>query len=578
MAIDLDAGIIDQRVRGLVEIYGARLALRGKDDPARRASNAFCALCVTTLLDLDLDEAVAALTDGGEDGGIDAIHVAGLRDERPLVTLFQAKYEQKTLEGRHAFPASEVPKLIETLRTIFDPGKPLTKMKDIEVVVEEIRSRMREGAIPVVRVVLCNNGPRWGADGDARIAAAGFGDEEVQWLHLNHRRLVSLLRAQKSIDTMLDFDGAAHHEDVSFRRVFVGKVPVATIAELMNAHGDGLLDRNIRRFLGMSNRVNSRIAQTLRSPEDRPNFYFYNNGLTMICRKLSFSSLRQAHFQVKAEGLQIINGGQTCKTIQQVLGESFDHEEYANTFVMVRLYQLDDADSRFGHAITYATNDQTPIELQDLRANDELQQRLVLDLEQLGHVYKTKRDNQPADANTITSTRAAIAVLTVLRRQPHLARFAESRLFDSYYQRIFTKDLNGAQVVLSTRVFADVEEAVAVGARAEHAVVFLPYATHYVAMLCGDLLLGRELTVPRAQGSRREPIDHRNLPTLLREWSERGGELVGRALMLIAMSLDRLGIDQSASLQRVAAQFRRADLLDALGQVTAQLSLEETSE
>lgn len=221
MPTDLDAGIIDQRVRGLVEIYGARLALRGKDDPARRASNAFCALCVATLLDLDLDEAVTSLTDSGEDGGIDAIHVSNLRDDQPSVTLFQAKYEQKTLEGRHAFPASEIPKLIETIRTIFDPGKPLAKMRDIEVVVEEIRSRMREGAIPVVRVVLCNNGPRWGADGDARIAAAGFGDEEVQWQHLNHRRLVSFLRAQKSIDTMLDFDGAAHHEDVSFRRVFV---------------------------------------------------------------------------------------------------------------------------------------------------------------------------------------------------------------------------------------------------------------------------------------------------------------------------------------------------------------------
>lgn len=548
MATDLDAGAIDQRVRGLVEIYGARLALRGKDDSERRASNAFCALSVATLLDLDLDEAVAALTDGGEDGGVDALHVANLRGDRPLVTLFQAKYEQKTLAGRHAFPASEIPKLIETIRTIFDPNKALSRMKDIEAPVEEIRSRMREGAIPVVRVVLCNNGPRWGADGDDRIEAAGFDAEEVQWQHFNHRLLVSLLRAQKSIDAMLDFDGAAHHEDVSFRRVFVGKVPVASIAELMNAHGDGLLDRNIRRFLGVSNRVNSRIAHTLLSPEDRSNFYFYNNGLTMICRKLSFSSLRQAHFQVKVEGLQIINGGQTCKTIQQVLGESFDREEYSNAFVMVRLYQLDDADEQFGHAITYATNDQTPIELQDLRSNDEIQQRLALDLEQLGYTYKTKRDNQPSTEITITSKQAAIAVLTVLRRQPHVARFAESRLFDTYYRRIFTKDLNGAQIVLATRIFADVEVMLAGEAARE---VFLPYATHYVAMISGELLrLGsKSLAEGRA-------VDHRNLVSLLEEWSNERVQLVGSAIALTDASLRTLGIDESTSLQRVAAQFR----------------------
>lgn len=558
MATELDAGIIDQRVRGLVEAYGARLAQRGKDDPGRRASNAFCALCVATLLDLELDEAVATVTDGGEDGGIDAIHVSNLRDDRPLVTLFQAKYEQKNLEGRHAFPASEIPKLIETIRTIFDPGKPLAKMRDIEAVVEEIRSRMREGAIPVVRVVLCNNGPRWGADGDARIAAAGFGDEEVSWQHLDHRRLVALLRAQKSIDAMLDFDGAAHHEDVSFRRVFVGKVPVTTIAELMSTHGDGLLDRNIRRFLGVSNRVNSRIAQTLLSPEDRPNFYFYNNGITMICRKLSFSSLRQAHFQVKVEGLQIINGGQTCKTIAQVLGEGFDREAYASTFVMVRLYQLDDADEQVGHAITYATNDQTPIELQDLRANDEIQQRLALDLAQHGYTYKTKRDNQPGTETTITSKQAAVAVLTVLRRKPHLARFAESRLFDAYYRQIFTKDLNGAQVVLATRILTDVEAMLASTAKQA---AFWPYASHYVAMVSGELLRGG--ASPLVKG---EAVDHRNLPSLLRAWADERVQLVGSALALVESSLRKLGVDGQSSLQRVAAQFRRADLLDEITQ------------
>lgn len=559
MATDLDAGIVDQRVRGLVEIYGARLALRGKDDPQRRASNAFCALCVSTLLDVDLDEAVATLTDGGEDGGVDAIAVAGLRDDQPLVTLFQAKYEQKTLAGRGAFPASEIPKLIETIRTIFDPDKPLSKMRDIEAVVEEVRSRMREGAIPTIRVVLCNNGPRWGPDGDARIDAAGFATDEVQWQHLDHRRLVSLFRSQKSIDTILDFHGAAHHEDLSFRRVFVGKVPVAAIAELMSTHGDLLLDRNIRRFLGMANRVNSRIAETLRSPEERPNFYFYNNGLTMICRRLSFSSIRQSNFQVKVEGLQIINGGQTCKTIEQVLGELANHDEYADTFVMVRLYQLDEDDGPLGHAITYATNNQTPVELQDLRANDEVQQRLALDLAELGYSYKTKRDNQPADEQTITSTQAAIAVLTVWRRQPHLARFAESRLFDHYYSRIFTKRLNGAQIVLATKIFDDVEQMLG-ALRVEKP--FLPYATHYIAMACGTQLLMGYAHGPFEANV--DAIDHRSLSSLLQAWSEHQVRLVGAAQVLIGASLAKLGVDESSSLQRVAAQFRRPDLLDSI--------------
>lgn len=245
---------------------------------------------------------------------------------------------------------------------------------------------------------------------------------------------------------------------------------------------------------------------------------------------------------------------------------------------MVRLYQLDDADTPFGHAITYATNDQTPIELQDLRANDELQQRLVLDLEELGYTYKTKRDNQPADEKTITSTRAAIAVLTVLRRLPHLARFAESRLFGTYYRRIFTNNLNGAQVVLATRIFADVERALAVLAKTSDRLVFLPYAAHHVAMLCGDLLLRPDSASPHAAHARRPFVDHRNLPFYLQEWSKNTAEIMEKATALIERALERLGIDESTNLQRVAAQFRRADLLDELLQMTDQLTLQDTND
>jgi hypothetical protein len=237
---------------------------------------------------------------------------------------------------------------------------------------------------------------------------------------------------------------------------------------------------------------------------------------------------------------------------------------------MVRLYQLDDGDGLVVPAITYATNHQTPIELQDLRSNDEIQQRLVLDLGQLGYTYKTKRDNQPGTESTITSKQAAIAVLTVLRRQPHVARFAESRLFDTYYRRIFTKDLNGAQVVLATRIFADVQEMLASHPTPKP---FLPYATHYAAMVCGEMM--RWVSESRPEG---KVIDHRNLSSQLEEWARERPRLVGMAVAIIETALESLGIDAGASLQRVSAQFRRADLIDPIIQsIRERLATRETS-
>ncbi len=96
--MDSYAGIVEQWVRRITDEYGARLAARGVDNEARRKSNAFCALCVASLLDLDEAKAVDCLTDGGEDGGIDAIHVGE--------TLHRAQRRRKT-GGRQSETASQ---------------------------------------------------------------------------------------------------------------------------------------------------------------------------------------------------------------------------------------------------------------------------------------------------------------------------------------------------------------------------------------------------------------------------------------------------------------------------------------
>lgn len=42
----------------------------------------------------------------------------------------------------------------------------------------------------------------------------------------------------------------------------------------------------------------------------------------MICKKFSHNALASENWQVKVEDLQIINGGQTAKTIQETLSEN----------------------------------------------------------------------------------------------------------------------------------------------------------------------------------------------------------------------------------------------------------------
>ena len=63
------------------------------------------------------------------------------------------------------------------------------------------------------------------------------------------------------------------------------------------------------------------------------NFYFFNNGITMICRKFRHNALQGESYQLKVEGIQIINGGQTCKTIQQTVNDST--QDFSGVYVFV---------------------------------------------------------------------------------------------------------------------------------------------------------------------------------------------------------------------------------------------------
>ena len=148
----------------------------------------------------------------------------------------------------------------------------------------------------------------------------------------------------------------------------VARSPRARGAPL--ALGDGPypgLQRNIRRYLGLNeNRVNADIHRTLTDPENCENFYFFNNGITIICKSFRYNALQGADFQLKLENMQVINGGQTCKTIQQALNSHESLPGYQNTYVMVRVYELADDDQGFVTDITYATNSQNPVDLREI--------------------------------------------------------------------------------------------------------------------------------------------------------------------------------------------------------------------
>lgn len=553
--MDINASIIDQRITGIVT-ENTTLLPAGNEEKLR--SSAFVLLCMSTALELNLEEASELLTEGGNDAGVDGMHIGEVDDGEFTVTLFQGKYKHKDLEGSSNFPENAVQKAVNTVATLFDPSKKIELNPLIAPKVEEIRSLVRDGYIPNVRFMLCNNGIKWNEIAQGWIDRSGLPSTQVSWVHFNHDSIVDILRKTKSVDDSLRFTGQAVVEDFNFRRVLIGKVQVSEIAELFNRHHDFLLERNIRRYLGLhSNRVNSSIYETLRNDQKRTNFYFFNNGITIICKKFRHNALQGANYQVKLENLQVINGGQTCKTIQQTLAGFTEMEKFENTYVLVRVYELADDDQGFVQDITYATNSQNPVDLKDLRSNDDIQRQLEIGMKDLGYIYKRQRDDSVSSTpNIIASAVVAESVLAIWRMSPHQAKFRRNELFGVLYEEIFTK-LNASQAILAVLIFRFVEN------QRKKAVVgqdpdYIPYASHYIAMLVGVVLLGKS----SIKGP--EDITHRNFYEILTTFEKLQSEIYDIVVKSITNGLKNLYGDRTVSLQQLSATFRRGDLLEYL--------------
>lgn len=549
----LAAQIIDQRVSGIVEEQGNMFheRLRAYDEE-RKQSLAFVFLVAKTVLDLDDEAALDGIVDGGNDFGVDALYGEPLDNGEIQVFLIQGKYKRK-LKGDSAFPETGVAKLIEAASVLFDPEKKITLNPRLRERVEEFRSFVREGAIPQVISVAANNGTRWSREAQERIdnASKRFG-RQIEWRHAGSVELLELMQAENPISATLQLSGQAMVENFGFRRALVGRMRVAELARLANDHGDSLFEKNIRRYLGLDgNRVNEAIAATLREKQEQSYFYFYNNGITITCSQFRHNALQDQNWQVKLADLQIVNGGQTTRTVQEIDGETGS----GSAEVLVRIYELQSGDDDFVEAITYATNSQNPVDLRDLKANDQRQKNLATSIQELGYAYRAKRENRPVSSKEFTSAVVAEAVLAVWRRRPHQARFRSREHFGALYDTIFTNDLNGAQAVTAALLLRQAENRRK--RRSEGAPDFLAYGSRFVAMLMGHYLL-RDMDIFLGK------LDHRNFPQVL-ELIDKNSELYMRdAEKRISEELEPLFETRERTLQRLSATFRRADLVESL--------------
>ena len=177
-----------------------------------------------------------------------------------------------------------------------------------------------------------------------------------------------------------------------------------------------IFDKNIREYLG-STVVNKKIIDTLTNKEDRVNFFYYNNGITLICKEMSTIKTVKSNFnrnaQFSVKNPQIVNGCQTVNSIYEVL-KNVDpnslEEDFKDTFVMLKVLQIDsknDYEKELYENIVKFNNSQNSIDEKTFVSNNSMFLRFQREFEKRGFLLLIKQ----SDKNTYKNKYKSISTL-----------------------------------------------------------------------------------------------------------------------------------------------------------------------
>lgn len=210
-------------------------------------------------------------------------------------------------------------------------------------------------------------------------------------------------------------------------------ISAKSLQDLQNRRRNGLLGLNLRYHV-KNKKVDSAIQKTISS--DSANFWYKNNGIVIVCEDYIIDGK-----EVKLTNFSIVNGGQTTTMIGSV--DIPDTDFFVQCKIVKTKGSTPYEKDKFIHSIAEATNSQKPIKDADIRANGPEQLRLTGRLKKKGVYYITKRGDkvpkqykEPYQFATLEQV-GKISLASVLQ-MPGTARSNSIRMYkDEYYYPIF---------------------------------------------------------------------------------------------------------------------------------------------
>lgn len=160
----------------------------------------------------------------------------------------------------------------------------------------------------------------------------------------------------------------------------VTSVKANSLKPIIEEKKELVLALNVRYYKG-ENEINTKIKDEYQKG-DKSNFWTLNNGINAICEDYKLIGGK-----LKIKNFQIVNGGQTVKTLSRLVMDLPD-----NVQILMRLTKITDKKriSKISMAIAIASNSQNAISSRDLHFGDRIQRHIYEMLDDKGIFYDKK--------------------------------------------------------------------------------------------------------------------------------------------------------------------------------------------
>ncbi len=398
------------------------------------------ALSLLDLTEANPVDAAAAITDGGEDGGVDCIYVS---EKHKKLVLGQSKFLSNVDRG---VELAEFNRFRDGVKDVLNQSWKLTNAilhrfkLPVQTMLNDIDAQ--------VVMLLAHTSAQGLSDHIVASRDTFLGEMnrfeqfiEFQEFTLDKAASVARKRARPeniNVQIMLKSWGLRREP---YRAVY-GAVPAEDIVRIFNNYGTRLFSENLR-FAIEKSEVNDGIRQTARA--EPHNSWYFNNGITAICEDFKKAPVggqttETGIFDVVR--ISIINGAQTVSSLARSAGEG---SSLKDADVHLRIISLNETPEDLAVDITTANNTQNDLSPVDFVAADPNQDRLRREAAIIGKVYTYRRgegDPNLADGFTIRDATVAAACASGDLRLAVAAKRYISGLWENTAKEPYTKLFN----------------------------------------------------------------------------------------------------------------------------------------